>query len=96
MCAMYISALHCFYVTRKEMIFFVQMSCTQKTVISPCLPELGSWKLSFPSYLYSVKTDCFHQLLYSKFFSSNLCFLSPILEVERKALTSLLSVEMLE
>lgn len=69
------------------------MSCTQKAVISPCLPEVGSWKLSFPSYLYSVKTDCFHQLLYSKFFSSNLC---PILEVEGKALISLLSVEMLE
>lgn len=90
MCVVYISALHVLLCNEESFFFFVRMSYTQKTAISPCLPEVGSWKLSFLPYLYSVKADCFHQLLYSKSFSSNLCLLSPILEEQRKALTSLL------
>ena len=76
--------------------FFVQMNCTQKAVISPCLSVAGSWTTVTSLHLLLVKTDFSHQALHSEFFSSDLHFLCPILAVGTKALNSLLSVGMLE
>ena len=88
----------CLYVKGKWMIFFfflVQMSCTQKAVISPCLSVAGSWTTVISLHLLLVKTDFSHQPLHPEF-SSDLHFLCPILAVRTRALNSLLSVGMLE
>lgn len=52
------------------------MSCAQKAGISPCLSEVGSWTTVTSLHLLSVKTDCSHQLLHSKIFSSDLSLLT--------------------
>lgn len=75
--------------------FFVQMSCTQKAVISPCLSVAGSWTTVTSLHLLLVKTDFSHQPLHPEF-SSDLHFLCPILAVRTRALNSLLSAGMLE
>lgn len=71
MYVMYISRL-CVFLCEGEMNgqIFVQMSCTQEAVISPCLSEAESWK-----------TNCSHQPISSEFFFSDLHLLGPILEV---------------